>query len=104
MIEDLLEVLHSFWDAILFTGSTSSTEVEYKSLANANAEVIWIQSLLTELGVDHPNAASLWCDDLGEIYISANSVFHARTKHIEVDYHFVRENVTNKLLDVHTYM
>jgi hypothetical protein len=52
--------------------------------------------LLTELGIEHPKAASLWCEDLGATYLSANLVFHVRTKHIEVDYNFVRERVVNK--------
>jgi len=77
-----------------------STEAEYKALANATAEVIWVQSLLTELGISHPKAAVLWCDNIGATYLSANPVFHARTKHIEVDYHFVRERVGAKLLDI----
>jgi histone deacetylase 1/2 len=82
------------------TVSRSSTEAEYKSLADATAEVIWVQVLLTELGIRHPKAASLWCDNLGATYLSANPVFHARTKHIEVDYHFVRERVANKQLNI----
>ena len=82
------------------TVSRSSTEAEYKALANATAEVIWVQNLLTELGVSHPRAASLWCDNLGATYLSANPIFHARTKHIEIDYHFVRERVADKLLNI----
>jgi histone deacetylase 1/2 len=82
------------------TVSRSSTEAEYKSLANATAELIWVQTLLTELGIRHPKSASLWCDNLGATYLSANPVFHARTKHIEVDYHFFRERVANKLLNI----
>jgi hypothetical protein len=70
----------------------SSTEAGYKALANATAEIIWIQTLLDELGVSHPPVVALWCDNLGATYLSANPVFHAHTKHIEVDYHFVRES------------
>jgi hypothetical protein len=82
------------------TVSRSSTEAEYKSLANATAGVMWVQTLLTELGIPHPMAARLWCDNMGATYLSANPVFHARTKHIEVDYHFVRERVARRLLDI----
>jgi histone deacetylase 1/2 len=82
------------------TVSRSSTEAEYKSLANATAEVMWVQTLLDELGVSQSKAAVLWCDNIGATYLSANPVFHARTKHIEVDYHFVRERVARKLLDI----
>jgi histone deacetylase 1/2 len=82
------------------TVSRSSTEAEYKAVANATAEIMWIQSLLRELGVKAPPAAQLWCDNLGAKYLSSNPVFHARTKHIEVDYHFVRERVARQLLKI----
>ena len=82
------------------TVSRSSTEAEYKSLANATAEIIWIQTLLQEMKVPSPPAAQIWCDNIGATYLSANPVFHARTKHIEVDYHFVRERVAQRLLEV----
>ena len=75
------------------TVSRSSTEAEYKSLANATAEVMWIETLLDELGIPRSHVSCLWCDNLGATYLSANPVFHARTKHIEIDFHFVRERV-----------
>ena len=69
-------------------------------MANATAEVMWIQTLLYELGIQTPQAAKLWCDNIGAKYLSANPIFHARTKHIQVDYHFVRERVARRLLEV----
>jgi hypothetical protein len=68
-------------------------QAEYKALANATAEMMWVQKLLQELKVPHSPVARLWCDNLGAKYLSANLVFHARTKHIEIDFHFVRERV-----------
>lgn len=78
----------------------SSTEAGYKSMANATAEVIWVESLLAELGFLLDESPSLWCGNLGATYLSANPVFHARAKHIEIDFHFVRERVTRKQLQI----
>jgi hypothetical protein len=64
------------------------------------AKIMWVQTLLNELGISHPPVASLWCDNLGKTYLSANPVFHFRTKHIGVDYHFMRERVARKQLDI----
>jgi histone deacetylase 1/2 len=82
------------------TVSRSSTEAEYKSVANATAELMWIQALLRELGLFLRRPPSLWCDNIGATYLSVNPVFHARTKHIEIDYHFVREQVAKKALEI----
>jgi hypothetical protein len=82
------------------TISRSSMEVEYKALANAMAEIMWLQTLLVELGIPHRLAASLWCDNLGATYLSANPLFHARTKDVDADYHFVQERVARKQLDI----
>jgi histone deacetylase 1/2 len=64
------------------------------------AEMIWIEALLAELGVKLKEKPSLWCDNLGATYLSANLIFHARTKHIEIDFHFARERVANNQLTI----
>jgi EAL domain-containing protein (putative c-di-GMP-specific phosphodiesterase class I) len=71
--------------------SISNTEAEYKTLANATAEIMWIQSLMRELGIIQREVPRLWCDNLGATYLSANPVFHGRVKHVKIDFHFVRE-------------
>ncbi|KAJ0542271.1 putative RNA-directed DNA polymerase [Helianthus annuus] len=82
------------------TVSRSSTESEYKALADAVAELTWLETLLRELRVPIRSSPNLWCDNLGATYLSANPIFHARTKHVEVDFHFVRERVAQGKLKV----
>jgi hypothetical protein len=82
------------------TVSRSSIEAEYKALANAAAEVMWVHKILDELGVPHPKVGRLWCDNIGATYLTANPVFHAHTKHIEIDFHFVHEQVARKQLHI----
>jgi hypothetical protein len=67
---------------------------------NATAEIMWIQALLKELCISSPKSASLWCDNMGAMYLSSNLMLHGRTKHIQVDCHFVRDQVVRKLLEV----
>jgi hypothetical protein len=57
-------------------------------------------SLLKELHVAQPRPPVLWCDNLGAMYLTTNPVFHTRTKHVEVDFHFVREKVALGALKV----
>jgi hypothetical protein len=59
-----------------------------------------VQTSLKELGIKSPKAAWLWCDNFGATYLSANPAFHARTKDIEVDFHFVSERVAQGSLQI----
>ena len=82
------------------TLSRSSTEAEYRSLASATAEILWLNSLLQELRIQQSRTPIIWCDNLSTVSLSANPVLHSRTKHIELDLFFVREKVVNKDLSV----
>jgi hypothetical protein len=76
--------------------SRSSTEAEYRSLSITTAELFWIRMLLKEIRIYLAVPPVLWCDNIGALALATNLIFHARTKHIEVDYHFVREKVLNR--------
>jgi hypothetical protein len=80
--------------------SRSSTEAEYNALENATTELIWVEALLTELGVKLQQKPCLWCDNLGATYLSVYPVFRACTRHIEIDFHFVRKRVAANLLNI----
>uniref|UniRef100_A0A2N9FCI4 CCHC-type domain-containing protein n=1 Tax=Fagus sylvatica TaxID=28930 RepID=A0A2N9FCI4_FAGSY len=80
--------------------SRSSTESEYRALAIAAVELCWLRTLLCDLRVYLPDTPILWCDNVSALAIASNPVFHAPTKHIEVDFHFVREQVLRKDLAV----
>ncbi|CAN1314677.1 Retrovirus-related Pol polyprotein from transposon RE2 [Linum perenne] len=82
------------------TVSRSSTEAEYRALAIASSEVLWLHSLLHEIGCPTREAPTIWCDNIGATYLSRNPVFHSRSKHLEIDFHFVRERVASKHLHV----
>ena len=71
--------------------SHSSTEAEYRALAMLTAEIYWLYMLFKDLQVPLTTIPTIWCDNLGAIALASNPVYHARTKHIEVDYHFIRE-------------
>lgn len=73
--------------------SRSSTESDYKVLAGTVTKLILLKALFHERGISVTFPPTLWCDNLGAAYLSANPVFHASTKHVEVDFHFVREQV-----------
>ncbi|KAM1755844.1 hypothetical protein ACFX12_008126 [Malus domestica] len=82
------------------TVSRSSTEAEYRALSSTSAELDWIQQLLVFLQVPLTSPQVLFCDNLSTIALAFNPVQHQRTKHIEVDVHFVRERVAKKQLYV----
>ncbi|CAE6128258.1 unnamed protein product [Arabidopsis arenosa] len=73
--------------------SRSSAEAEYRGVANAVAETTWLRNLFLELGCPFTKATLVYCDNISAVYLSSNPVQHQRTKHVEIDLHFVRERV-----------
>jgi len=82
------------------TVARSSTEAEYRAIATATTELVWLRSLLRELNIPILCPPVLYCDNIGATYMTVNPVFHARTKHVEIDFHFVRDEVASGRLHV----
>ena len=78
--------------------SCSSAEAEYRAMRKLTSELIWIRNLLHDLGIETSSPITMHCDNQAAIHIASNSVFHERTKHIEVDCHKVRQAVEQRII------
>lgn len=80
------------------TVSWSSTEAEYRAMATTTCEIVWVVGLLRDMGVHLRGPTTLFCDNMAAIHIAANPMYHERMKHIEIDYHLVREKIKEGLI------
>ena len=82
------------------TVALSSCEAEYVAASMAVQEYVWLKRLVQEIFYDLKYPVLIRCDNESAIKLAENPVFHARTKHIEVHHHFVREKVLNQEIDL----
>jgi len=80
------------------TMSLSSAEAEYRAVRQVVGELVWLERLLDELSVQCSLPIHVFCDSQAAVHIAKNPVFHERTKHIEVDCHFVRTKLQQGLI------
>ena len=80
--------------------SRSSCESEYRALAQCSCEAIWIRGLLIELKIQDNRPTNIYCDNQSSIKLSYNPVFHEKTKHFQIDYHFTRQKVEDNSITV----
>ena len=73
-------------------------KVEYRALAATTSELLWISQLLKELHITTTSLSTLYCDNDVAIHIASNLMFHGRTKHIELDCHFVLNYITRAIV------
>ena len=73
----------------------SSAKAEYRAMTLATCELIWLKHLLWGLRFGKDEQMKLICDNQAVLHIASNPVFHERTKHIEVDCHFIREKIAS---------
>jgi hypothetical protein len=81
--------------------SLSTTEAEYIVAATCCTQVLWMIQTLADLEVKYTAPIPIHCDNTSAISVSKNPVFHSKTKHIPIKYHFLREQVTNQIVQVH---
>lgn len=67
--------------------------MEYRVVVDTAVELVWLGSLLFEIGFPSRHPSQLWCNNMGVVYLTLNPFFHVKMKHVEVDLHFVREMV-----------
>ncbi|PKU86287.1 Retrovirus-related Pol polyprotein from transposon TNT 1-94 [Dendrobium catenatum] len=82
------------------TVAKSSTEAEYRSLSAATSDVIWLRRLVEELDLPQQSPTPIHCDNTSAIALARNPVFHARTKHIEIDYQFIRQHLKTGAISI----
>uniref|UniRef100_A0A2N9IWM2 Integrase catalytic domain-containing protein n=1 Tax=Fagus sylvatica TaxID=28930 RepID=A0A2N9IWM2_FAGSY len=75
-----------------------STTAEYRALADATSELLWLRWLLADMGAPQTTSTPIHCDNRSAIHIAHNDVFHERTKHIEIDCHFIRHHLQQSAL------
>ncbi|KAI9186576.1 hypothetical protein LWI28_018726 [Acer negundo] len=73
--------------------SLSSAKAEYRAMTGACCELTWLRFLLKDLGFTHHEPALLYCDNKVALHIAANPVFHERSRHIEMDCHYIRDKI-----------
>lgn len=79
----------------------SSTEAEYRALTSAATEIIWLRRLLTDFDINTNTPTPIYCDNISAIALANNPIYHARTKHIEIDQHFIRACIQDNTITVH---
>ena len=78
--------------------SQSSAESEYRAMAQSTCELMWLHQLLAEVGIKTSVPVKLLCDNQVALHIASNPIFQERTKHIEIDCHFVHEKIQLDLI------
>lgn len=107
-----LDIRRSISDFCIFLGDSliswkskkqaivSKSSAEYRAVASVTSELIWISHILKDLHIDCLMPATMFCDNQVAIAIASNPTFHERTKHIEIDCHFVRDKVGDGFLKI----
>ncbi|KAE8673817.1 hypothetical protein F3Y22_tig00111772pilonHSYRG00285 [Hibiscus syriacus] len=103
-VKRILRYLSSTLDIVAFTDADWGASIddrhsitrygdEYKSVVEAATDITWVNVLLTDLDIQQCHEPVVWCDNTSDVAMSVNPVYHAQSKHVDLDVHFVREKV-----------
>ena len=102
-------MIQNWWDWFFGVSGVKNSESlrlvvlgfsSYRTLCSAATDLMWVQHLLTEIGISVSQPPMLWSDNSGAQALACNSVYHAKTKHIELDVHFIRNLISEHKLEV----
>ncbi|KAJ0390320.1 hypothetical protein ATCC90586_011926 [Pythium insidiosum] len=82
------------------TVALSTSEAEYMALSMCTQEVVWARALMEDLGVKQQEPTVVWEDNQGTIALASNPGYHARTKHVDIRHHFIREKINDGVIKV----
>lgn len=82
------------------TIALSTTEAEYMAMSQCTKEAIWLRQLLADVGFVQQGGTQVLCDNQGAIALAKNPTHHSRTKHIDVQHHFIREQVEDQVIEL----
>ncbi|MCO5587585.1 hypothetical protein L7F22_041534 [Adiantum nelumboides] len=102
-VKGLMKYLNGTKDLGVCFGATSTFEAEYVAASEASKEAIWLACLVSDLGI-FAETPTLHCDSQSVVMLPKNPVFHAKTKHISMKYHFIQDVLEDKhmqLVKVH---
>jgi len=78
--------------------SLSTVEAKYIAAANCGTPVVWMKQMLEDIHIHYDIPIPIYCDNTSAISISKNTVMHSKTKHIPIKFHFLKDQVMNKII------
>lgn len=82
------------------TIALSTTEAEYMAISQSTREALWLRQLLSDVGLEQERSTPLMCDNQGAIALVKNPTHHSRSKHIDIQHHFIREKVESNVIEM----
>ncbi|GKF76227.1 hypothetical protein Tco_0225671 [Tanacetum coccineum] len=101
ILDEVLLDVCNYWETDLLAGhQKGSTEAKYIAMSGCCAQILWMRSQLTDYGLGF-NKIPMYCDNKSAIALCCNNVQHSRSKHIDIRFHFIKEQVNNGVVELY---